>query len=200
MFLLSRWAGGLVHRYGAKLPLVVGPTIASFGFALFILPGANAGSYWVSFFPAVMLMSLGMATSVAPLTTSVMSAVDERHAGTASGINNAVSRTAGLIAIAVFGVVMTGVFAGSFDRKLQTLDVTPEVRAQLQAQTSRVTTITIPASLQDETKLKVTEAIEESFVSGFRVVILIGAALALISGFFAWLLIEGKPQKTSALT
>jgi EmrB/QacA subfamily drug resistance transporter len=192
MFLLSRWAGGLVHRYGAKLPLVVGPIIAGAGFALFMLPGAGAGNYWTSFFPAVMVMSLGMATSVAPLTTTVMSAVDERHAGLASGINNAVSRTAGLISIAVFGIVMTGAFARNFNARLQTLDIPLETRAALEAQTSRIATINIPDELKGETQQAVKRGIEESFVGGFRVVILIAAALALMSAFFAWLLIEGR--------
>jgi EmrB/QacA subfamily drug resistance transporter len=192
MFLLSRWAGGLVQRYGAKLPLVLGPVVAGAGFALFTLPGAGAGSYWTSFFPAVMVMSLGMAASVAPLTTTVMGAVEERHAGIASGVNNAVSRTAGLISIAILGVVMTGVFARNFDTSLQKLELPAETRAELEAQTSRLATISIPEQVKEETRLAVKSAVEESFVRGFRVVILIAAALALTSSLFAWLLLEGR--------
>jgi MFS family permease len=192
MFLLSRWAGGLVQRYGAKLPLIIGPIVAGAGLALFIIPGAGAGSYWTSFFPAVMVMSLGMAASVAPLTTTVMGAVEERHAGIASGINNAVSRTAGLISIAVFGIVMTGVFARNLDTNLRPLELLAETRAELEAQASRLATISIPEQLKEETKQAVKRAIEESFVRGFRVVILIAAMLALASALFAWLLIEGR--------
>jgi EmrB/QacA subfamily drug resistance transporter len=192
MFLLSRWAGGLVQRYGAKLPLIIGPIIASLGCALFMLPGAGTGSYWTSFFPAVMVMSLGMATSVAPLTTTVMSAVEERRAGIASGVNNAVSRTAGLISIAILGVVMTGIFTRNFDRRLQTLDLAAETRAELTAQANRLATISIPEQVKAETEQNVKRAIEESFVRGFRIVMSIAAALALTSALFAWLLIEGR--------
>jgi EmrB/QacA subfamily drug resistance transporter len=199
MFFLSRWAGGLVHRYGAKLPLVVGPIVASAGFALFMLPGAGAGSYWTSFFPAVIVMSLGMAASVAPLTTTVMGAVDERHSGIASGINNAVSRTAGLISIAVFGIIMTGAFARNFNARLQSLDLPSEARVELEAQESRLATISIPEGLKNETKQAVERSIEESFVSGFRVVILIASALAFMSALFAWLLIEGRAQPSGKI-
>jgi EmrB/QacA subfamily drug resistance transporter len=192
MFILSRWAGGLVRRYGAKLPLVVGPVVAGAGFTLFMLPGAEAGSYWTSFFPAVMLMSLGMAASVAPLTTTVMGAVEERHAGVASGINNAVSRTAGLISIAALGIVMTGAFARNFNARLQALDLPVETRAALEAQSSRLATINISDELNVETKQAIKRAVEESFVGGFRVVIMIAAALALAGGLCAWLLIEGR--------
>ena len=190
MFLLSRWAGGLVHRYGAKLPLVVGPVVAGAGFALFALPGARAGNYWTSFFPAMMVMSLGMAASVAPLTTTVMGAVEERHAGVASGINNAVSRTAGLISIAVLGIVMSGVFGRNFDTRLQALDLPMESRAELKAQANRLATISAPEQLAASTKQAVELAIDESFVRGFRVIVLIAAALALLSALCAWLLIK----------
>jgi EmrB/QacA subfamily drug resistance transporter len=198
MFILSRWAGGLAGRYGAKLPLVLGPVVASAGFALFMLPGANAGSYWKSFFPAVIVMSLGMAASVAPLTTTVMGAVDERHVGIASGINNAVSRTAGLISIAALGIVMTGAFARNFNSGLRALEIPSETRAALEAQTRRLATITVPGELKGETKQAIESVVKESFVSGFRVVMLIGAGLALVSGLFACLLIEGCARPVNA--
>lgn len=110
MALLSGWAGAVADRYGPRLPLSVGPAIAAAGFFLFGRVPTSA-SYWSGVLPAVVVMSLGMAVTVAPLTTTVMSAVSEGHAGVASGINNATSRVAVLLAVAVVGVVSGGEFA-----------------------------------------------------------------------------------------
>jgi EmrB/QacA subfamily drug resistance transporter len=194
MFLLSRWAGGLVHRYGAKLPLVIGPTFTAAGFILFALPdiGNGPGSYWITFFPAVVVMGLGMTITVAPLTTAVMGAVEQSHAGIASGINNAVSRTAGLLAIAVFGIVALAVFNSNLDGHLATLHLSPGVQHVIDMQRTRLAGITIPTNVSGEEQAALKRAIDESFVSSFRLVSLICAALALLSAFSAWLLVEGK--------
>lgn len=106
MVVASRWSGGLVGRIGPRTPLLLGAILAGIGFLAFTLPGSD-GSYWTTFFPAVTILGVGGALFVAPLTTTVMNSVPVEHAGVASGINNAVARTAGLIGIAVLGIVVT---------------------------------------------------------------------------------------------
>jgi EmrB/QacA subfamily drug resistance transporter len=189
MFLLSGWAGGLVKRYGAKLPLVVGPIVAAVGFALFIRPGIG-GSYWTTFFPAVVVLGVGMAISVAPLTTTVMNAVGESWAGIASGVNNAVSRTAGLIAVAALGLVMQQTFNNRFDHRLFDLRVSPDIQHALDAQRAKLAGTVVPADLDPATRTALRQAIKVSFVSGFREVMIISAALALLSALVAWLFIR----------
>ena len=141
VFLLSRWSGGLVHRYGARPPLIVGPMIAALGFLLFAIP-STGGSYWTAFFPAIVTLGLGMAISVAPLTTVVMDSVDQDHVGTASGINNAVARVAGVLAIAVLGVVMVANFSGQLDRRLERMAIPADVRRDLQSNETKLMALT----------------------------------------------------------
>ena len=199
MFLLSRWSGGLVDRYGAKLPLVFGPCIAASGFALFAVPRIS-DNYWTSFFPAVVVLGLGMAVSVAPLTTTVMNSVKENQAGVASGINNAVSRTAGLLAVAIFGVVMLHAFNQNLDRGLSSIDLRQDVRVSLNEQRNKLAGLEPPANLTAEARTAVKQAVADSFISAFRVVMLMSAGLALLSGVAAWVMIEGKvrPAKERA--
>jgi len=196
MFGLSRWTGGLVARYGARLPLTVGPAIAAGGFVLFALPGTG-GSYWTTYFPAVVVLGLGMAITVAPLTTAVMGAVSQRHAGIASGVNNAVSRAAGLLAIAILGIVVTTTFTRSLERRTAALHLPAAAQQTLTAQHSRLAGATPPAELDPTTTAAVRHAIAASFVSAFRVAMLIGAGLALASAAGATFTMEGRTRRVA---
>ncbi len=197
LFVLSRWAGGLVKSRGAKLPLVVGPVIAALGFALFAIPGVG-GSYWTTFFPAVVLLGLGMATSVAPLTTTVMTSVSGNRAGAASGINNAVSRTAGLLGLAVFGILILHAFNHELDRRVERLDLAPEAQQALDEQRIRLAGAEVPSSIDDQQRGALKDAINQSFIFGFRLVMGSAAALALLSSVISYMMIKGKTAKTLA--
>jgi EmrB/QacA subfamily drug resistance transporter len=184
MFFLSRWSGGLVARFGPKLPLIVGPLIAAAGFLLFALPSVG-GSYWTTFFPAFLVLGLGMAVSVAPLTTVVMSSVDQTRAGTASGINNAVSRVAGVLAVAIFGIVMVSAFSARLQHSLAGLSLAPAALHQIQSSVIRLAGLEVPAGLDPKTTSAVQAAIAHAFIYAFRLVALICAALALASAAVA---------------
>src|SRR5882672_2026179 len=191
IFLLSRWSGGLVKRYGSRLPLIVGPIIASAGFALFMRPGVG-GNYWKTFLPAVIVLGVGMAISVAPLTTTVMNSVKQSHAGIASGVNNAVSRTAGLLSVAVLGLIMFHSFNTCLDRRLDQTAVPNEIRKSLDTQRTRLAAMEIPSNTNEETRAAIKQAVNECFVSGFRRVMLVGAVLGLMSSLMAGLVIRAR--------
>ncbi len=190
LFLLSRRAGKLVSRYGAKLPLTVGPALAAIGFALFAIPGIG-GSYWTTFFPAIVVLGVGMAISVAPLSTAVMGAVAVRHAGIASGINNAMSRTAGLIAIAVMGIIILNVFNDNLDQRLAELQLSPETQQMIDEQRIKLAGAEMPADIHPELKATLEHTIDEAFVGSFRLIMFLASGLALLSALVAWLMIEG---------
>ena len=196
IFLLSRWAGGLVPRFGARTPLIVGPLIAAAGYGLFVLPGIG-GSYWTTFFPAVVVLGIGMAISVAPLTTAVMGSVDVARAGVASGINNAVSRTAGLLAVAILGVVILAAFGRGLDRRLGVLELPDGARTALAAEQVNLAATAVPADLGGTSRLAVERAIAQAFVDGFRLVMLLAAVLAVLSAVVAaFALIDGRTAET----
>lgn len=181
MFALSRWAGGLVERYGSRLPLVVGPCVAAAGFALLVLPGTSA-NYFSGFLPGIAVLGLGMAIAVAPLTTTVMNAVEPESAGTASGVNNAVSRVAGLLAIAVFGWVMATIFEPRLNDGLKGNGIPPEVVKAVWAERDKLAAIAVPPGAGEEA---VRAAVQHAFVAGYRVIMGVSAAMALASAAIA---------------
>ena len=188
MFLLSRWSGGLVDRYGARGPLIIGPLVAALGFVLFAVPSVG-DSYWKMFFPAVAVLGIGMAITVAPLTTVVMNSVPQDRVGTASGINNAVARVAGVLAIAVFGLVMVTAFRFRLSQSLTHLPLPPDILRNLQEDAIKLAGLQVPAGLDPSMKAAVQKSINGAFVYGFRIVIWICAGLTLASAAVAWFVI-----------
>jgi EmrB/QacA subfamily drug resistance transporter len=191
MFSLSRWSGNLTSRYGGKIPLIIGPLFAASGFVLFAFL-VKGGNYWTTFFPASIVLGLGMAVTVAPLTTVVMSAIDKNRSGAASGINNAISRLAGVLAIAVLGIVLVKTFATHLERSLLTLPITPEAAHEIRAKEIELAGMELPKNLDHNATTSVRQAISESFLHAFRLVLFCCAALAAASAVVACRFI---PQK-----
>ena len=197
MATLSRRTGALADRVGARLPLMVGPAIAAAGFAgLAFAP--SAPSYWSGFFPATCVLGLGMSVTVAPLTTTVMNAVGQALAGTASGVNNAVSRTAGLLAVAALGVLLTAVFDAQLGPRLADALLPADLVQAVESQRGRLAALTPPAGTASAAAAQVHAAVGGAFTAGFRAVMLFSAGLALASAAIAFLMIPGPTPKGTA--
>ncbi|HEX4337446.1 MAG TPA: MFS transporter [Polyangiaceae bacterium] len=188
---LSRFVGGLVPRYGARLPLVVGPLLAACGFALLAVPSVG-GSYWTTFFPGISVLGLAMGVTVAPLTATVMGSVSARHTGVASGINNAVSRAAGLLAVAALGVVLVARFDASLDARLSHVALPSEAARAVARERPRLAAAELPANLDAALRHALRDAFDAAFVSGFRALMLVCACLAAVSALTTLLLLPGK--------
>ena len=195
MFFLSRWSGGLVARYGPRLPLMIGPIIVTAGFLLFALAPVGA-SYWRSYFPAFLVLGTGMAITVAPLTTVVMTSVDKDRAGTASGINNAVARVAGVLAIAVLGIVIVTAFRSHLHDALANLALPPAALDFIHSNETKLAGLEVPPGLDAHTSASARAAITQAFLFSFRLVLLICAALAAASAFVSWNLIPARPPNS----
>jgi EmrB/QacA subfamily drug resistance transporter len=181
---LSRWSGGLLDRFGARLPLIIGPAITAVGFALLALPGTG-GSYWATFLLPMAVLGLGMAVSVAPLTTAVISAVPTQRAGVASGVNNAAAAVANLLAVAIFGAIALNVFDRALDRHLAAQPVSAEVNAAVRASHGKFVAEPALAGLQAEDRQVADDIVRASLKDSIALVMWMAAALALAGALCA---------------
>jgi len=188
----SGWAGGLVSRHGAKLPLIIGPLIVAVGLILFGRAGLG-GSFWLTFFPAVIIMAIGMTVVIAPLTTTVMSSAPQRVSGTASGINTAINSTANVLAVAILGVLALNVFNSSVDRRLEPMDLSSATAAAIQAETTKLANAQAPHSLPLDQQVEVNRIFDQAFIDAFQVLMYVCAGLVGAGALVSLLMIEGKP-------
>ncbi len=177
MFLLSKRMGRLADRYGPRLFMGLGPLTAAAGLAWMTQLGAHV-NYFTDLLPPLLLFSLGLASTVAPLTATVLSDADDQNAGIASGVNNAVARVAGLIAIAAIGAVVSSQFNSTLDQRLAGLRLSAPARTAV-AQARRSTLARVDPA---RAGVQVAHAVQVASVDAFHVAIGISAVLVALGG------------------
>ena len=175
-----------------KIPLVVASLAAALGFALFAVPGVKEGSYWTSFFPAMVVQGFGMALIITPLTAVALGSVEGEHSGLASGVNNAAARVAAPLAVAMLSVFVYGAFSANLDDRLGNMNLPGEVRSEMEAAKVHLGAAEAPEGVNANTAAHIERAIDESFVAGFRTVMLVCVVLALASALAAALLVDDR--------
>jgi EmrB/QacA subfamily drug resistance transporter len=189
---LSRWAGGLADRLGPRRPLIAGALIAGLGYLLLAVPGPST-PYWLGVLPALLVVGIGMGICVAPVTVTAMSAAGNEHVGAASAINNMVARTGGLLAIALFGLILAQRFGIAFDRSVAALALPDEAVIALASERAKLAGAILPPGLSAEQRSLLGDAILAAFVEGYRWVMVLAGALAFASAGVATLSL-GRPQ------
>ncbi len=180
LMVLSRPAGHYADKIGPRKPMIIGPVIIALGFFLYLLPGESA-NYWLTFFPATVVFGIGLGITVAPLTTVALGVVPTHQSGLASGVSNAVSRVATMLAVALLGFVMVLQFEASLARHTRDLPLTPPARHQLAEEALKLGGAEAPPSLPEAVKIQVEAVIDRSFVDAFRVMMGLCGVLALVS-------------------
>lgn len=187
---LSGPSGTLADKIGPRLPMIIGPFIVGIGMGSFALAGSNA-NYFISFLPGLTLFGLGMALVIAPLTKSALS-VDPKYSGSASGINNAVARVAGLLTVALLGAIVAGIFSSNMVPQIYSSNLTNDQKEIMISRKDQLAGISIPANFDDSSKIVAQKIIDDSFIKGFKVAMLICAFFAFISSFVSFLTIKNK--------
>ena len=192
MIFIARFAGALADRKGPRLLLIIGPFIAGAGMLGLSMVGITKGpgEYWTTFFPGFLLLGLGMAITVAPLTTAVMSAVSDDFSGTASGVNNAVSRVSNVFANAIFGAMAVWLFSGALNDLLSGMD--PSVRTAALGQAVDLGNAHVPAGVPSVDAPAIAHAYRLGFVQTYQIILRIAAGLAWLGALMGALFIRNK--------
>jgi EmrB/QacA subfamily drug resistance transporter len=182
LFLLSPRFGKIASGFGPRLPMTFGPIVAGLGMLLLLRVGASA-EYLSQVLPGVMLFALGLAATVAPLTATVLDSVEERHVGVASGINNAVSRMAGLLAIAVIGAAVAGHFATVLDDEIGDTPLSRAAQREVDdARAAALAGTDVPRGVPKAEQDRIEPAVDDASVAGFHLGMGIGGGLMIAGG------------------
>lgn len=199
MVFVARFAGTLADKYGPKLLLTIGPAIAGAGLLMLSFVGQTPGpsAYFRTFFPGIVVFGLGMSFTVAPLTATVMGAVSDQHSGTASGINNALSRIAGVFANAILGALAVLFFSGSLKQELSALPLNEASKQEVMQQAEELGNAKAPAALNETDKEKITQLYHSSFVSAYQKIMRISGLLGFLGALMAVVFIRNSAVRAA---
>lgn len=197
MITIARFAGSIADKHGPRLMLTLGPAVAGVGFLVlsFVRQTGGPSHYWTTFFPGILIFGLGMAFTVAPLTATVMGAVSDHYSGTASGINNALTRIANVFANAIFGMLAVVFFSGSLHRHIDPLNIDPTSKQRIIAQAADLGNAKVPRLKDEEQQQQVEGYYHEGFIDAYVNIMRISAVLAFTAAAMTLIFVKNKSVK-----
>ena len=197
MFLLSSRFGALADRFGPRLFMGAGPLVSASGLVLMLRLDGDV-SYPTQLLPALVLFSLGLSITVAPLTATVLADADEHNAGVASGVNNAIARVSGLLTVAAIGAVVAAQFTSTLDDRLSGTPLSPRAEAAVQKAKEQPLAPVAAAGIPRAEAAGIRRAAEEASVDGFHVAIGLGAGLVALGGVLGFAGIRNPRREVPA--
>lgn len=197
MVTFARFAGSLADKYGPRLFLIAGPSAAGAGLLVlsFVKQTHGPSEYFTTFFPGVILFGLGMSFTVAPLTATVMGSVSDHFSGTASGVNNAITRIANVFANAIFGALAVLFFSGILQQRIKSVPMNPKERSAIVIQAANLGNAKIPIGVKPGAARLIENAYHESFIGAYATIMRISAALGFLGGLMGFIFIRNAAVK-----
>ena len=197
MITIARFAGTVADKYGPRLLLIVGPATAGTGLLLlsFVKQTAGPSEYWMTFFPGIIMFGLGMSFTVAPLTATVMTSVSDHLSGTASGVNNALTRISNVFANAIFGALAALLFAGVLQNKIQSIPLDANVKQAVVKEAANLGNAKVPNQVNSQYKKNISTSYRESFIHAYSVIMKISAGLGFLGALMTVIFIRNKTLK-----
>jgi EmrB/QacA subfamily drug resistance transporter len=197
MITIARFSGTLADKYGPRLLLIVGPATAGTGLLLlsFVKQTAGPSEYWTTFFPGIIMFGLGMSFTVAPLTATVMTSVSDHLSGTASGVNNALTRISNVFANAIFGALAVLLFAGALQDKIQSISLEANVKQAVVKEAANLGNAKVPKQVDSRYQKTISASYRESFIHAYSSIMKISAGLGFLGALMTVVFIRNKTLK-----
>jgi EmrB/QacA subfamily drug resistance transporter len=197
MITIARFAGALADKHGPRLLLIAGPALAGLGLLIlsFVKQTDGPSAYWTTFFPGILVFGLGMSFTVAPLTAAVMGSVNDHFSGTASGVNNALTRIANVFANAILGALAVLFFTGTLQGEIKNVKLNDRQKQEVIKQSVNLGNAKIPDSITGQDKATIEKAYKNSFISAFGDIMRISAGLGFLASLMAVLFIRNMAVK-----